>query len=39
MKALVVIPTYNEAESVVGVLDQVLAADPRVDVLIVDDGS
>jgi dolichol-phosphate mannosyltransferase len=39
MKALVVIPTYNEAESVVGVIDQVLAADPRVDVLIVDDGS
>jgi dolichol-phosphate mannosyltransferase len=39
MKALVVMPTYNEAESVVGVLDQVLAADPRVDVLIVDDGS
>jgi dolichol-phosphate mannosyltransferase len=37
--ALVVIPTYNEAESVVGMLDQVLAADPRVDVLIVDDGS
>src|SRR5215213_5625184 len=39
MKALVVIPTYNEAESVVGVVDQVLAADARVDVLIVDDGS
>jgi dolichol-phosphate mannosyltransferase len=39
MKALVVMPTYNEAESVVGVIDQVLAADPRADVLIVDDGS
>ena len=39
MKGLVVMPTYNEAESVVGVLDRVLAADPRVDVLIVDDGS
>ena len=39
MKALVVMPTYNEAESVIGVVDQVLAADPRVDVLIVDDGS
>jgi dolichol-phosphate mannosyltransferase len=39
MKALVVMPTYNEAASVVGVIDQVLAADPRVDVLIVDDGS
>ena len=39
MKALVVMPTYNEAESVIGVVDRVLAADPRVDVLIVDDGS
>jgi dolichol-phosphate mannosyltransferase len=39
MRALVVIPTYNEAESVVEVIDQVLAADPRVDVLVVDDGS
>ena len=33
------IPTYNEAESVVEVLDRVLAADQRVDVLVVDDGS
>jgi dolichol-phosphate mannosyltransferase len=39
MKALVVMPTYNEAESVIGVVDQVLTADPRVDVLVVDDGS
>jgi glycosyltransferase involved in cell wall biosynthesis len=39
MRALVVIPTYNEAESVVGVVDRVLEADARVDVLIVDDGS
>jgi dolichol-phosphate mannosyltransferase len=39
VKALVVIPTYNEAESVVEVLDQVLAVDSRVDVLVVDDGS
>ena len=39
MRALVVVPTYNEAESVVEVLDRVLAADPRVDVLVVDDGS
>ena len=36
MRALVVIPTYNEAESVVAVLDRVLAADRRVDVLVVD---
>ena len=39
MKALVVIPTYNEAESVVEVVDRVLAVDPRADVLVVDDGS
>jgi glycosyltransferase involved in cell wall biosynthesis len=39
VRALVVIPTYNEAESVVGVVDRVLEADARVDVLIVDDGS
>jgi glycosyltransferase involved in cell wall biosynthesis len=39
VRALVVIPTYNEAESVVEVLDRVLVADPRVDVLVVDDGS
>jgi glycosyltransferase involved in cell wall biosynthesis len=39
VRALVVIPTYNEADSVVEVLDRVLAADPRVDVLVVDDGS
>jgi len=35
----VVIPTYNEAESVVEVIDRVLAAEPRADVLVVDDGS
>jgi len=34
-----VIPTYNEADSVIEVLDRVLAADPRVDLLVVDDGS
>jgi dolichol-phosphate mannosyltransferase len=39
MRALVVIPTYNEAESVVEVIDRVLAVDPRVEVLVVDDGS
>ena len=39
MRVLVVIPTYNEAESIVEVLDRVLLADPRVDVLVVDDGS
>jgi dolichol-phosphate mannosyltransferase len=39
VRALVVIPTFNEAASVVEVLDRVLAADPRVDVLVVDDAS
>jgi dolichol-phosphate mannosyltransferase len=39
VRTLVVIPTFNEAESVVEVLDRVLVADPRVDVLVVDDGS
>lgn len=39
MRALVVVPTYNEAENIERLLDGVLAADPRVDVLVVDDGS
>jgi len=38
-RALVVIPTYNEAESIDEVISGVLAADPRADVLVVDDGS
>ena len=39
MRAVVVIPTYNEAASVEEVLGRVLAADPRVEALVVDDGS
>jgi dolichol-phosphate mannosyltransferase len=39
LKALVIIPTYNEAESIEEVVERTLAADPRVDVLVVDDGS
>jgi dolichol-phosphate mannosyltransferase len=39
VRALVVIPTFNEAESITEALDRALAADPRVDVLVVDDGS
>ena len=39
MKTLVVIPTYNEAENVVTVIDAVLREAPEVDVLIVDDNS
>ena len=37
--ALVCIPTYNERENVEAITRAVLAADPRVDVLIVDDNS
>jgi glycosyltransferase involved in cell wall biosynthesis len=39
MKALVVVPTYNEAASINELLRRALNADPRVDVLVVDDGS
>ena len=38
-RALVVIPTYNEVENVPGLVPQVLAQDPRLDVLVVDDSS
>jgi len=38
-RALVVIPTYNEVENVPGLVPQVLAQDPRLEVLVVDDGS
>lgn len=37
--ALVVIPTYNERDNIGPITRAVLAADPRVDVLIVDDAS
>ncbi|MGC4117119.1 MAG: polyprenol monophosphomannose synthase [Myxococcales bacterium] len=37
--ALVIIPTYNEAENVEPITRAVLAADPRLEVLIVDDNS
>jgi glycosyltransferase involved in cell wall biosynthesis len=39
MKALVVIPTYNEAETVDRVVGLVLDVEPRADVLVVDDNS
>lgn len=38
-KALVVIPTYNEAEGIRKIIERVLARDPRLEVLVVDDGS
>jgi dolichol-phosphate mannosyltransferase len=39
MRNLIVIPTYNEAESIAALMEQVLAAHQWVDVLVVDDGS
>jgi dolichol-phosphate mannosyltransferase len=39
VRALVVIPTYNEIESVEAVVERVLAADDRAEVLVVDDSS
>jgi len=38
-KILVVIPTYNERENVAKLLEPVLGADSRIEVLIVDDNS
>jgi glycosyltransferase involved in cell wall biosynthesis len=36
---LVIIPAYNEADSIGGVLDAIAALDAQYDVLVVDDGS
>lgn len=38
-RPLVVVPTYNECENIVDLLDQVLKAAPQVHVLVVDDSS
>jgi dolichol-phosphate mannosyltransferase len=38
-RGLVIIPTYNERENIARLIDQVLARDDRLDVLVVDDGS
>lgn len=38
-KALVIVPTYNEQENIRKIVAAALAADPRVEVLIVDDHS
>ncbi|HET9450856.1 MAG TPA: glycosyltransferase, partial [Aggregicoccus sp.] len=37
--ALVCIPTYNERDNLEPIVRAVLAADPRVDILVVDDNS
>ncbi len=39
VKPLIVLPTYNEAENILEVLDRVREAVPEADVLVVDDGS
>ena len=39
MKALVIIPTYNEAENISQIIDEVLSQHESVEILIVDDNS
>ncbi|MBC7595731.1 MAG: polyprenol monophosphomannose synthase [Kineosporiaceae bacterium] len=39
MNTVIVIPTYNEAENIVPLLDAVLSATPGADILVVDDSS
>jgi dolichol-phosphate mannosyltransferase len=39
MKTLVIIPTYNESTNITTLLPQILAQDPTIDVLVVDDNS
>ena len=39
MKPLIILPTYNEAENIVEVLERIAEALPSADVLVVDDGS
>lgn len=38
-RALVVLPTYEEARNLEGIVPLILEADPRIDILIVDDAS
>jgi dolichol-phosphate mannosyltransferase len=38
-RALVIVPTYNEATNIPQLIPQVLSQDERIDMLIVDDGS
>lgn len=38
-RALVIVPTYNERENVARLVDDVLSKDPRLEMLVVDDGS
>lgn len=38
-KGIIVIPVYNEAESIVGVVDEIRAEELGMDIVVVDDGS
>ena len=38
-RALVIIPTYNEKESIAAIIAEVLDQDPRISILVVDDNS
>src|SRR5581483_6356593 len=38
-RALVIVPTYNERENIARLIDAVLSQDPRLEILVVDDGS
>jgi len=39
LKALIIVPTYNEKENIAGIIDAVLAQGDDIDILIVDDNS
>lgn len=39
MKALVIIPTYNEKENISSIIEAVFSQKPLLDVLVIDDGS
>jgi dolichol-phosphate mannosyltransferase len=38
-RVLIIVPTYNERENISRLVDTVLAQDPRIEMLVVDDGS
>ncbi|HPF62646.1 MAG: polyprenol monophosphomannose synthase [Gemmatimonadetes bacterium] len=39
LRGLVCVPTYNERENLPQIVPRILATDPRLDVLVIDDGS
>jgi dolichol-phosphate mannosyltransferase len=38
-RALVIVPTYNERENAARIIERILEQDPRLEILVVDDGS